>query len=58
MATDVVARASDSQSVDVGLILLSSHTKNLRNGIHSFLALHSKIGVMWRVKYETEFIQA
>ena len=40
----VVVRTSASQSVDLGSILLSSHTKTLKNGIHSFPARRSASG--------------
>ena len=41
---DVVVRASASQLVDLGFILLvESHKKTLENGIHSFPAWRSAV---------------
>ena len=48
-------RAFALRSVALGLITLSSDTNDVTIGIHGFHEWHSTTGIMWRVKYETEF---
>ena len=44
LGSGVMDRTSASQSVDQGSILLSSHIKDLKNGIYKFSAQSSAIG--------------
>ena len=50
-------RAFASQSVDMGSIPLSSHTKNLNNDIHRSTWC-STIEIMWRVQHVCDFTQS
>ena len=53
-----VRRAPSSHLVDFCSNPLSSHPKNLKKGIRRYPAWRSAIGIMWKMKYETEFNQS